>query len=133
MPKNDDRVKDKIDKPIMFKPYNVEKESRRSNAPRISVTQKMLADEEVNVPEIFVPDPLDVNPNTTINVEKVLLHIENITGIKDGTRKWTVVTCDGIPYHRMAKIKEKYPWNVPVPGQLHEEMNMLRAYEELNW
>ena len=31
------------------------------------------------------------------------------------------------------KIKEKFPWLILVPGQLHEEMNMLRAYVELNW
>jgi len=31
-------------------------------------------------PDIFVPDPL--NPNSTANVEKVLLHIEKISGIK---------------------------------------------------
>ncbi|RIB02044.1 hypothetical protein C2G38_2292881 [Gigaspora rosea] len=67
----------------------------------------MRADEGVNVPEIFIPDPLNVNPNTTTNIEKVFLNIKKISGIEDGIRKWVVVTCD--------------------------EMNMLRAFVELNW
>ena len=44
-------------------------------------------DQGVNVPEIFIPDPLNVNPNSTANIEKVLSHIENISGIKNGMRK----------------------------------------------
>jgi len=32
----------------------------------------------VNVPEIYVPDPVNINPNSIANVEKVLLHIETI-------------------------------------------------------
>ncbi|RIB22253.1 hypothetical protein C2G38_2174373 [Gigaspora rosea] len=56
----------------------------------------------VNVPEIFIPDPLNVNPNSTANIEK-----------------------------RISKIKNNYPWLVLIPGQLHEEMNMLRADVDL--
>ena len=44
-----------------------------------------------------------------------------------------VVACDGVPYHHSIKLKEKFPWLVLIPGQLHEEMNMLRAFVELNW
>jgi len=118
---------------IIFKPHFVEKETKTSAVPRISVTQKSSVDQGVNIPEIFVPDPLNINPNSTVNIEKVLSHIEKISGIIDGRRKWVAVTCDGVPYHRIIKIKEKYPWLVLIPGQLHEEMNMLRAYVELNW
>jgi hypothetical protein len=81
---------------------------------------------------IFIPDPLNINPNSIINIEKVLFHIEKISGIKEKQRKWIVVVCDGIPYHYATKIKHKFPWLILLPGPLHEEMNMLKAYVELN-
>ena len=56
-----------------------------------------------------------------------------ITDIRNRTQKWVVVVCDKVPYHHTMKIKEKFPWLVLIPGQLHEEMNMLRAFVELNW
>jgi len=43
------------------------------------------------------------------------------------------VVCDGVPYRLATKFKEKFPWLILIPGQLHEEMNMLRAFVELNW
>ncbi|RHZ89575.1 hypothetical protein Glove_13g299 [Diversispora epigaea] len=49
---------------------------------------------EVYTPQIFVPDPIGINPNSIANVRKVLEHIEEISGIKDNRRKWIVVTCD---------------------------------------
>ena len=122
-----------INQPTIYKPYIVEKETKLSTAPRISITQKQSIDQGVNIPEIFVPDPLNTNPNSIANIEKVLLHIEKITGIKDGIRQWVAVTCDGIPYHRIVKIREKYPWLVLIPEQLYEEINMLHAYVELSW
>ena len=76
----------------------------------------------VNVPEIYVPDPVNINPNSIANVEKVLLHIETIR-----------MGADGVPYSRATKLKEKFSWLVLTPGQLHKEMNMLRAYAELAW
>ena len=121
------------DRLTIYKPYNVDKETKPSSSSRISITQRQSTDQGVNIPDIFVPDPLNVNPNSTANVEKVLLHIEKISGIKDRIRKWMAVTCDGIPYHRITRIREKYLWLILIPGQLHEEMNMLRAYVELNW
>ena len=117
----------------IYKPYSVDEENKHSASSRISVTQRSFTDRGVNNPEIFIPDPLDLNPNSTANIEKVLHHIEKISGIEDGVRKWVAVTCDGVPYHRASKIKERYPWLILIPGQLHEEMNMLRAFVELNW
>jgi len=32
---------------------------------------------------------------------------------------------NGIPYHRISKIKKKYLWLILIPRQLHEEMNIL--------
>src|SRR6266498_3292724 len=89
--------------------------------------------ESEDTPQIFVPDPVGINPNSIANVRKVLEHIEEISGIKDGSRKWIVVTCDGIPYHHIQKIKKDFPWLILILGILHEEMNMLKAFVELNW
>jgi len=119
--------------PLIFKPYNFGNESSITSIPRISLTQQPITDQGVNVPEIYISDLININPNSIANVEKVLLHIEMITGIRNGTRKWVAVVCDGVPYHHTMKIKEKFPWLVLILGQLHEEMNMLRAFVELNW
>lgn len=120
-------------KPPVFKPHNVESESNMKSISRISFTQQLAADPGVKVPDIYIPDPLNINPNSIANVEKILFHIEKISGIKEGQRKWVVVVCDGIPYHHAIKIKKKFPWLIILPSPLHEEMNMLRAYVELNW
>src|SRR5438132_10735769 len=50
---------------------------------------------EVYTPQLLVPDPIGINPNSISNVRKVLEHIEEVSGVKDGSRKWVVVTCDG--------------------------------------
>ena len=85
------------------------------------------------MPDLFLPDPLPLNPNSIENVHKVLDHIQEIGGINKGERKWIPVVCDGVPYNYAQKIKEDYPRILMVPGQLHEEMNMLKAFVELNW
>ncbi|KAF0432016.1 hypothetical protein F8M41_005337 [Gigaspora margarita] len=82
---------------------------------------------------IFKPYLVEKKTNSPTVPRIILSHIEKISGIKDGRRKWVAITCDGVPYHRIIKVKEKYPWLVLIPEQLHEEMNMLRAYVELNW
>jgi len=123
----------KLTKKVIFKQYNPENEPKIVSSPRISYTQSLIPDQNVHIPDIYIPDPLSINPNSIVNVEKILQHIENVSGVKDGIRKWIAVTCDGIPYHHAYKIKEKFPWLILIPGQLHEEMNMLRAYVELNW
>ena len=121
-----------LTKPPSFKHYRINNEQSITHVPKISFTQQ-VADPGVNIPEIYIPDPIGINPNSIANVEKILLHIEEISGIRDGTRKWVVVACDGVPYRYAIRLKEKFPWLVLVLGQLHEEMNMLRAFVELNW
>src|SRR6185312_2089689 len=61
--------KDKSDQLTLYRPYKLDEETRRSVPSRISITQRPSADRGVNVPEIFIPDPLDVNPNSTANIE----------------------------------------------------------------
>ena len=107
-----------------------------SDAPHtnpISITQKSSPQDGVKVPDISLPDPLPLNPNSIENVRKVLDHIQEISGINKGERKWIPVVCDGVPYNYAQKIKENYPRILMIPGQLHEEMNMLKAFVELNW
>src|SRR5688572_28999039 len=48
----------------------------------------LLLDSGVKVPDIYIPDPLNINPNSIDSVEKILLHIGKISGIKEGIRKW---------------------------------------------
>ncbi|RIB04668.1 hypothetical protein C2G38_2048245 [Gigaspora rosea] len=131
-----DEIKNNINKQLtnqlIFKQYRIDDEQDDTSTPRISHTQR-ITDQGVNVPEIYIPDQINLNPNSITNVEQVLLHIEKISGIKNGIRKWVVVVCEGVPYRYATKLKEKFPWLVLIPGQLHEEMNMLSAYVELNW
>ncbi|RHZ86479.1 hypothetical protein Glove_50g125 [Diversispora epigaea] len=129
----ENNINDQLTNFFIFKPYSTNDEPSNTHVHRISLTQQRVIDQEVNVLEIYVPDPININPNSVANVEKVLLHIEKLSGIKDGTRKWIAVACDGVPYHYMTKLKDKFPWLVLILGQLHEEMNMLRAFVELNW
>ncbi|CAG8571090.1 5002_t:CDS:2, partial [Scutellospora calospora] len=71
--------KDVKDYPIIFKPYSIE-ESSLFTILRISITQKLSPDKGVRIPDIFVPNPLDINPNSIANVKEILLHIEKISG-----------------------------------------------------
>src|SRR6185369_15369047 len=94
---------------------------------------KSIPEDGVEMPDIFLPDPLPLNPNSIENVYKVLDHIQEISGINNGERKWIPVVCDGVPYNYAQKIKKDYPRILMIPGQLHEEMNMLKSFVELNW
>jgi len=117
----------------VFKPYIVKKPEHNLQKPRISITQKSVTDHGVQIPDIYVPDPIPVNPNSTKNVKEVLKYIEGITGIASGKRKWLPVVCDGVPYNYALKLKKEFPWLILLPGPLHEEMNMLKAFVNLNW
>ncbi|RHZ80675.1 hypothetical protein Glove_132g173 [Diversispora epigaea] len=104
----------KSTKPLSLKIHNFKNKIKSISVPRISITQRSIADEGVCVPEIYIPDPLNVNPNSILNVEKVLQHIEEITEVKNGIRKWVAVTCDGVPYHYTIKLREKFPWLIDI-------------------
>ena len=43
------------------------------------------------------------------------------------------MVCDEVPYNLALKIKKDFPWLILIPGALHKEMNMLKAFVELNW
>ncbi|GBC22372.2 hypothetical protein GLOIN_2v1770734 [Rhizophagus irregularis DAOM 181602=DAOM 197198] len=111
-------------------------ESKIAPVPQISMTQRSVADEGVCIPEIYIPDPLNINPNLIANVEKVLQHIKKISGIQDGTRKWVIVTCDGVPYHHAVKLQEKFPWEIDLKKfaihQGYQTENQLSYFKKCN-
>ncbi|KAF0510175.1 hypothetical protein F8M41_018434 [Gigaspora margarita] len=69
-----------INKEIIFKPYELKKQSESN----IKLQQSRI-----------------------INVQKVLEHIEIIAGIKYGKRKWIPVVCDGVLYNQALKLRKK--------------------------
>ncbi|RIB19201.1 hypothetical protein C2G38_2307709 [Gigaspora rosea] len=127
--------KDKKDsnKPLIFRPYQPNTSISDKSTSSISIPQNLEPQGSVKIPDILVPDPLPINPNSVENIRKVFDHIQNISGINSGNRKWIVVVCDGLPYHYAQKFKNEYPCIILLPGPLHEEMNMLKAFVELNW
>ncbi len=100
---------DQQSKLLIFKPYSIGDESSSISVFRISFTQQPIIEQGVNTPEIYISDLININPNLIVNVEKVLLHIKMIFGVKNGSHKWVAITCDGIPYHHAIKFKEKFP------------------------
>jgi hypothetical protein len=123
------------EKKCLTKPLIIKSQQFKTDIPErpinpISITQKSEPQKGVKIPEMLV---LPINPNSIINIRKILDHIQEISGINKGDRKWIAVTCDGIPYRYIQKFKNDYPGILLIPGPLHEEMNMLRAFVELNW
>jgi len=100
---------DQQSKLLIFKPYNIGDELSSVFVLRISFTQQPIIEQGVNIPEIYISDLININPNSIVNVEKVLLHIETISGVKDGSHKWVAVICNSILYHHTIKFKEKFP------------------------
>ena len=67
-------------KPLIFKSYSVDDDSYTVFIPKISLTQpSVVTDPKVKIPEIYIPDPIEINPNSIANVEIVLFHIETIS------------------------------------------------------
>ncbi|RHZ87942.1 hypothetical protein Glove_28g32 [Diversispora epigaea] len=126
---------DKIEKPLILRHHSFNKQIKSTNTSYTytNINQESILQNKIQIPQLFVPDPLGVNPNSISNIRMVFKYIEEITGIKDNIRKWAIVTCDGIPYHRAQKIKREFPWLILIPGPLYEEMNMLKSFVELNW
>ncbi|CAG8447659.1 9273_t:CDS:2 [Scutellospora calospora] len=59
-------------KPLIIKSHSYTHEQKSSHFKCISITQRSEPDDDVIVPEIYVPDPLEFNPNS----------INNDTGLK---------------------------------------------------
>ena len=122
-------------KPLIFKSYQSEINTSKkltNSINMISITQRSNQ-KDINVPDILVSDPIPINPNSIKNVQKVIEHIKEISGINKGEWKWIAVVCDRILYHYTQKFKHDYPEILLIPGPLHEEMNILKSFVELNW
>ena len=115
------KIINNTEKPLIIHPHTF----KGSSKPR-----SVLESEDIL--QIFVSDLVKINSNSIANVWKVLEYIKKISEIKDGNRKWIIVTCDGVPYHHIQKIKKNFPWLILILDTLHEEMNMLKAFVELN-
>ena len=82
---------------------------------------------------MFISDPIGVNPNSIANIRKVLEHIEEISDIKQGNYKQIIVIYNRILYSYIQKIKKDFLQLILVLNTFHEEINMLKAFVELNW
>ena len=120
-------------KPLKIKSHTFTHKPDAFYLEHISITQRTEPDQDIIVPEMYIPDPLPVNPNSVSNIRKILEHIEVITGVAQGTWKWQPVVCDRVSYNLALKIKKDFLWLILIPEALHEEMNMLKAFVELNW
>ena len=122
-------------KPLIFRSHQFKtntSENLTNSINPISITQRFESQKDVNIPDILVPDPLPINSNSINNVRKVLDYIKEISRINKDERKWIAMTCDGIPYRYAQKFKNNYLEILLIPGSLHEEINMLKAFVELN-
>ncbi|RIB16988.1 hypothetical protein C2G38_2246676 [Gigaspora rosea] len=61
-------------------------------------TSQRIANQGVNVPEIYIPDLINLNPNLVASVEQILLHIEKISVEGKvslvGSNTWTITLRD---------------------------------------
>ncbi|CAG8517850.1 12308_t:CDS:2 [Dentiscutata heterogama] len=62
-------------------------QEKASYLEHISITQQSKPNQNVVIPEMHMPDLLEVNPNSLNNVKKVLEHIQSITEIDEGAFK----------------------------------------------
>ncbi|RIB14877.1 hypothetical protein C2G38_2193870 [Gigaspora rosea] len=68
--------------PLIFKPFKINKKQSA-----MSVLNQQVTDQGVNTHEIYISNLININSNLIANVEKILLHIKKISGIKNGTHK----------------------------------------------
>lgn len=98
-----------------------------------------------NSPLISLSEPIFVNPNSFDSIIKILRSIGERAGVKQyggNIREWVTILCDGLPYGLVQTVidetkdetgKKEFGWVHLLPGLLHEEMNMLKSFVELNW
>ncbi|CAG8659696.1 33257_t:CDS:2, partial [Gigaspora margarita] len=104
---SDKKKKDPI-KLLTFRPYQSNTSKSNKSTGSISITQNF--------------EPQDIFD-----------HFQNISGINNGSQKWIVIVSDGLSYYYAQKFKNEYPRIILLPGPLHKEINMLKAFMKLNW
>ncbi|KAF0411264.1 hypothetical protein F8M41_008221 [Gigaspora margarita] len=65
----EDNITNKLIHSLVFKPYSITNKQNITSVSKISYTQQVIGP-SVNVPEIHIPDPININPNSIANVEK---------------------------------------------------------------
>ncbi|CAG8657078.1 4973_t:CDS:1, partial [Scutellospora calospora] len=68
-------------KPLVIKPYTYTQEQKNLYLEYISIIQQSEPNHSIIIFKIYVPDPLELNPNSISNVRKVLEYIQNIAKI----------------------------------------------------
>jgi len=76
--------KEDMIKPLIIRPYQFKTNISENLINPISITQRSESQKDINIPNILVPDPLRINPNSIKNVQKVLDYIKEISGINKG-------------------------------------------------
>ena len=67
----------------------------------------ILSNHPDDPPSIKIADPLFMNPNSYENLTLVLRKVGQDAGVErygEEQRKWTIVCCDGLPYHMLMQI-----------------------------
>ncbi|KAF0412364.1 hypothetical protein F8M41_007935 [Gigaspora margarita] len=116
---------------ITFKPYELTNSSIKQQESKISMTQKTVTNQNIKIPDLYIPDPIPINPNSLANIQKVLEHIEVISGIKSRKRKWLPVVYDGVPYNQALKLKKNfYDLKVFARCQGYQTDNQLEFFQK---
>ena len=83
-----------------------------------------------------VGEPVLLNPNSYINIEKILDQLKENVEIPK-SRKWSYVGCDGPPYCLASRLIEeandKYGWIALLPGLGHLNMNQLKSFFKVRY
>ncbi|CAG8620373.1 7993_t:CDS:2, partial [Diversispora eburnea] len=98
---------------------NITKKSININ-PYIFEEAQLVPESEIYRPQLFVPDPIGINPNSITNIRKVLEHIKEISGIKDKIN--------------MLKLFVKLNWNIDIRDfvqcQRYQNENQLQFFKK---
>ena len=141
---NDTRISKKPMKNDKLKFYQYVPETQTAKGSQLSkvkinVTSSAKSTEKsLPVPEMTLIDPVFVNPASKAAVRVVLNEIAKDAGItssEQGKRRWVFVVCDGSPmtilWRLIIEEPENFSWVVPITGLGHEEMNMVKTFNEL--
>ena len=90
-------------RPLNFKFYQNKTNISDDSTKPISITQKSSPQDGVEVPDLLVPDPLPINPNSIENVHVVL----ELTKVKENGFQWFVMGSHTI-MHKNLKVIEYY-------------------------
>ena len=56
------------EKPLIIRHHVFKEPSKPTSIVRSSITQRLIPESRVYIPQLFVSDPIGVNPNSIVNV-----------------------------------------------------------------